>query len=305
MRVPRSNVFLMVVSTILAAVLWIWVGAEERSEIIVSVPLEYRNIPKDFEISSREDLVSKVNVWVRGGSGTIKNLQPQEISVWLDLKNSRAGDQLFALNNENVRVPYGLTVLRISPTQVSLRIEEIESRTVPVVPRLEGQLPEGLTISQKTVTPTQVEIVGPKSAVNSVREAVTDSIDISSLKGDQLAKVKVGVENNAVRLANAREVTVLLRISEIEDILNLRHIPVTVAETERSIKVIPRTVRVDIRAPRSILATLNESTVHARIETKGLSRGAYELTPEIVVDVDNKKISVQAVVPPRVRIRIQ
>lgn len=306
MRIPRSNLFLMGVSSLLALLLWIWVGAEERSEIIVSVPLEYRNIPRTFEISSREDLISKVNVWVRGGSATIKNLQAQDISVWLNLKDTRPGDQVFSLGNENVRVPYGLTVLRISPTQISLRIEELASKTVPVTPRLEGQLPEGLAIQQKSITPPQVEITGPKSSVNSVKEAVTDSIDLTGMVGDQVAKVKVGVENSAVRLVSAREVTVLLRISEIEDILTLKHVPVVVKDSGRAMKYNPRMVRVDIRAPRSILAMIKESMVHADIETKELDSGVYELTPEIVFDSESrKKISVQAVVPPRVRIRIQ
>ncbi|HSP07398.1 MAG TPA: CdaR family protein [Acidobacteriota bacterium] len=305
MRIPRSNLFLMIVSALLAVILWIWVGAEERSEIIVSVPLEYRNLPRDYEISSKDDLLSKVNVWVRGGSATIKNLQAQEISVWLDLKDTRPGAQIFSLTNENVRVPYGLTVLRISPPQVALTIEEILSRTVPVVPRLEGALPEGYVVTQKVVTPPQVEIVGPKTAVNSVREAVTDSIDISEINTDQVAKVKVGVENSAVRLASTREVTVLLRVSEIEDILTLR-VPVTVMESGRNVKLIPKMVRVDVRAPRSILAKIKEPLVHANIETKELGPGMYELTPQIVFDLEERKrISIQAVVPPRVRIRIQ
>lgn len=305
MRIARSNIFLMTVSGLLAIVLWLWVGAEERSEIIVSVPLEYRNLPRDYELSSKNELLSKVNVWVRGGAATIKNLQAQDISVWLDLNNTRPGEQIYSLSNENVRVPYGLTVLRISPPQVALTVEEVERRTVPVAPRLEGTLPDGYVVTQKVVTPPQVEIIGPKSAVNSVREAVTDSIDISELNADQVAKVKVGVENSAVRLASSREVTVLLRVSEVEDILTLR-VPVTVAETGRSVKINPRMVRVDVRAPRSVLALIKDSLVHASIETKGLSPGMYELTPQIEFDLEQrKKIAVQAVVPPRVRIRIQ
>src|SRR4026208_1217890 len=122
MRIPGNNAILMAISIVLALVLWVGVGAEERSEVIVSVPLEYRNLPRGYEISSKEELLSKVNVWVRGGSANIKNLESQEISVWLDLKNSRPGNQLFSLNNENVRVPYGLTVLRIAPAQIVLQI---------------------------------------------------------------------------------------------------------------------------------------------------------------------------------------
>lgn len=306
MRIPRNNLFLMAVSLALAVVLWVWVGAEERSEIIVSVPLEYRNLPRGYEISSKDDLLSKVNVWVRGGSATVKNLQAQEISVWLDLKETRPGDQMFSLSNENVRVPYGLTVLRIYPPQVHLSIEEIERRMVPVLPRIEGSLPDGFAVTQKVVTPAQVEIIGPKSAVASVREAVTDTIEVTTVSGEQVAKVKVGVENSAVRLGSTREVSVLLRVSEVEDILSIRHVPVTVAETDRIIKISPRTVRVDIRAPRSVLARLKESLVTATVETKGLSIGMYELTPTIDINTpDRKKIAVQAVVPERVRIRIQ
>ena len=306
MNIPRNNLFLIAVSVGLAVVLWVWVAAEERSEIIVSVPLEYRNLPRGYEISSRSELLSKVNVWVRGGSANIKNLQANEISAWLDLNNSRAGEQLFTLNNENVRVPYGLTVLRITPSQVAINIEEIIRKMVPVVPRLEGRLAEGFAISQKTATPAQVEVIGPKSAVNTVREAVTDAIDVSSLNTEQVAKVKVGVENSVVRLGSVREVSVQLRVVEVEDILTLKHVPVETAKSERTLKINPRTVRVDLRAPRSILATVTEGQVRATVEIANLNPGMYELTPKIEFGVaQSNKITVQNVSPARIRVRIQ
>jgi YbbR domain-containing protein len=305
MRIPSGDLFLMIVSTILALLLWLWVAAEERSEIIVSVPLEYRNLPRNYEIISHGELLSKVNIWVKGSTATIKNLQPSEVTVWVDLQDTKPGDRSFELTTANVRAPYGFSVLRISPSHVSLRIEEAVRRSIPVQPKLEGQPPEGFTISSITVTPPQIEILGPTSAVNSVRRVTTDSIDVSGLTSDHQEKVKAGVENSFVRLGNIKEVTVLFRVSEIEDILTLKQVPIVLTDKKRQIRFSPKFLRVDLQAPKRILSKLNDDSVEAVLDVKGLASGVYELTPRIVYSDEEKKISVIQVKPERIHVKIQ
>jgi YbbR domain-containing protein len=138
-----------------------------------------------------------VNVWVRGTTASVKNLKPQEISAWVDLQNAKAGERHFELTPSNVNVPYGFSVLRISPSRVNLRIEQVTTRRVPVIPRLHGEPPEGYAVMESTVTPSQVEITGPQSAVSAVRSVITDSIDVSTIKGSHVERVNIGVEKNA------------------------------------------------------------------------------------------------------------
>lgn len=306
MRIPVGNLFLLLSAIILAVLLWFWVGAEERSEIIVGVPLEYRNLPKGYELLADRELLTKVNIWVRGSTATIKRLRPEEISVWVDLQKMKPGEKSFELTQDHVLVPFGFSVLRISPSQIKLRLEKVVNRMVPVVPRLEGEPPVGYAVTESNVTPPQVEIVGPQSAVSSVRQANTDSIDVSRFTENHVEKVNVGVDNPAVRLGTVKQVTILLHVSEIEDVLTLRNIPVAISGTTRIVRFSPRFVRVDLRAPKRILSDISENQFKAVLELEALKPGVYELTPRIVYEPDQKKkLTIEKVIPERIHTRIQ
>jgi YbbR-like protein len=306
MKLPGSRVLLISASIFASILLWFWVGAQERSEIIVNVPLQYRNLPKGMEFSGVDNLLTNVNVWVRGTTTTIKNLRPDQISAWVDLQNAKAGDKIFELSSDNVLVPYGFSVLRISPPQVKLKMEETVRRTVPVVPRLEGEPPLGYAVAHTTVTPDKVEVVGPLSAVGSVRQVVTDSIDVSSIRGDRVEVVNLGVENNAVRLGGSKQVTVYLRVSEVQDLLTIRNVVVVTAGNTRPVKFNPKLVRVDLQAPKRLLGEITEKEIQAVLELQGLNPGEYELTPDIVfAKPEHNKITITDVVPDRIHVRIQ
>lgn len=301
---PRTqNLLLTAVSLGLAVLLWFLVSEEERSEIILSTPLEYRNLPKGFEILSDGGLLTSVNVWVRGTTATIKNLQPREIRAWVDLTGAGPGDRIFEMSSANVQVPYDFAVLRISPSQIRLRIEQIVTRRVPVVPQLEGKLPEGYALIGTFVTPPEVEIVGPRTAVDSIKRVITDSIDMVTVRGDFSRKVNAGVENSAVRLGKTKEVVVSLRVSEIKDILTLRRVALSVEGGAGAVRFLPRVVRVDLQAPKPLLKKVAPAEIRAVLDIKGLKPGVYELTPRIE-GLGDKSISVIAVDPPRVHVEI-
>jgi YbbR domain-containing protein len=305
MRIDSRNLLLIIASVALSLLLWYMVGAEERAEIILSVPLEYRNLQKGYEILAGSDMLTVVNVWVRGTAATIKNLQPHQVSAWIDLSNAKPGDRIFELSSANVQVPYDFAVLRIAPTQVKLRIEEIVTRTIPVLPHFEGKPQEGMSVTSTVVTPPKVAIVGPRSAVESVKQAITDSIDLTGLNGESQHRVNVGVENTAVRLGDIKEVVVSLRVSEIEDILTLRHVPVTVTGSTHPARFNPKNIRVDLQAPKTMLKELSGIELQAVLDLQGLNPGSYELTPKISGLKDDKKITVSALIPERIHVQIE
>ena len=57
----------------------------------------------------------------------------------LDVRTARAGDRLFHLDSEDVRAPFGVEVVQVTPASVSLTFEESLSKTVGVTVRIEGE----------------------------------------------------------------------------------------------------------------------------------------------------------------------
>ncbi|MCI0414335.1 hypothetical protein L0222_16280 [bacterium] len=304
MRIPTNQLFLIGLSIGLSFLLWLWVGAQERSEIVVSVPLEYRNLARSLEIFPEKDLVTNVNVWVKGTTNTIKNLKPNEISCWVDLSDTKAGLRNFEIGPDQVKAPYGFSVLRITPSRISLRVDEVVSRKVPVTVRLEGEPAIGFKVSEANVKPSEVEIRGPQSAVAAVRQALTDSIDVSRIQGTHTETVNVGVENSLVRITQTKSVQVTVNVSEITDVFTMR-VPVLVGDTNAQVRFNPKTVRLDLLGPKSFFAQIKNEQIQVVLDVGALKPGVYDLTPRVVLDQEaQKKVSVKDITPPRIHVRI-
>lgn len=304
MRIPTNQIFLVGASVGLSFLLWLWVGAQERSEIVVTVPLEYRNLPRGLEIYPEKNFTTTVNVWVTGTTNTIKNLRPNEISAWIDLSDSKAGLRNFEIGPDQVRGPYGFSVIRITPSRISLRLEQAVSRLVPVTVQLDGEPALGFKVAETSVKPAEVEIRGPQSAVAEVRQAVTDSIDVSRIKGVHTEIVNIGVEHSLVRVVRTKNVEVTLNVSEIKDVFTMR-LPISLSDTKTQVRFNPKTVRLDLFGPKSLFSELKNEQIQVVLDVSGLQPGVYELTPRVVLDEDaQKRISVKDITPPRIHVRI-
>src|SRR5262244_4019542 len=109
-----NNWQLKLVSLVLATMLWMAVANEASSEIGLEVPLEYRNIPRQLEITG--DMTNTVQVRLRGSSNVIKDINPKSVSTTIDLSKMGRGEKIVPLSPQNVQAPFGAEVIRVNPS---------------------------------------------------------------------------------------------------------------------------------------------------------------------------------------------
>src|SRR6266566_2216186 len=97
------NWHLKLFSLVLATMLWMLVATETSSEIGMEVPLEYRNIPAQLEITG--DTTNSVQVRLRGSANVIRDISGKDVSTTIDLSKMRTGDKIVALSPQNVQAP--------------------------------------------------------------------------------------------------------------------------------------------------------------------------------------------------------
>ena len=124
------------------------------------------------------------DVRVRGASGTLSRLSPGDIVAVLDLRGARAGERLFHLTPEQVRAPFGVEVVQVTPPTVAVVFETTASRSVPIKPAIEGKPAAGYMVGKITADPPTVEVVGPESAVRRVTEALTEPVSVAGAQRD-------------------------------------------------------------------------------------------------------------------------
>jgi len=200
-----TNIWLKLLSLILAIALWFFVMLSGRSGIILDVPVKFVNIPAGFEIVGAPKTVS---VGIEGQERLLKNLKQEEISVVIDLSTSRAGKNLFHISEKNIKIPKALVITNISPRTIGLILEERLRKEVPVEPVIIGFPAEGFKVKEIKVIPERVTIEGPRSVITRIHRVNTEPIDITGINSDlyynaylDLAKSNVKVETYEIEVS--------------------------------------------------------------------------------------------------------
>lgn len=202
-----ENLGWKVFSLAVAVFLWISFSSDPEIGTFVSVPVEYRSMPDDLEISS--DIASTVSLDVRGSATRLREFSTAPSGVVLDLSGiHEPGERTFQIDGGNVQLPSDIRLVRAIPTQLRFRFEKRTQRDVPVQVRLSGEPQPGYQVDHYEVTPQTMTVVGPESRVNRSEFAVTDPIDLSRVVGVAQFSVDAFVPDPHVRFLKPTRVTV-------------------------------------------------------------------------------------------------
>lgn len=120
------NWVLKLTALALSFLIWASYTSEPYAEIGIYVPLEFRNIPEGLEISG--DVPVQTIVRVRGRSTLLRGLSPADLELTVDLRGAHNGETWIRFSPSDVVVPFGVSVVRINPSEVRVRLS---ARTSP------------------------------------------------------------------------------------------------------------------------------------------------------------------------------
>jgi diadenylate cyclase len=182
----QAGGFLLTVA--LVSAYWgIYLG-RQLSLTTVTIPIHFRNLPDHLELQATSG--AQAEVQLRGKRPLIDALKPEQVGAFADLKDAVAGPhQPVRLSAENIEVPPGLVVLRVSPSVLWLDLERRIEKEVPVTPKLVDSPPEGYRIVQVAVRPEMVKVTGPESFVGALTRVPTVPIDLRGLAPDGRPKI--------------------------------------------------------------------------------------------------------------------
>ncbi len=298
---PFGHLGLKALSLGLAVMLWLFVSGDAVVERGLRVPLEFSQFPAGLEMMG--DMPSLVDVRVRGASSALSLLGPGDIVAQLDLKSATAGRRLYQLTPEQVRVPYGVQVVQVMPPTVALAFETSATRSVPVVPAVEGDPAPGFVVGKVVVDPPTVDVVGPRSAVEQVTEALTEPVSVAGASAMVTDGVTVGFQDGALRLKVPRQarVTVEVMPGPVERTLHQRPVHFENLRPSLIARPDPSSVDVVLRGSREGVNRVASDEVTASVDVAGLGPGSYTLP----VRVDNPaRAGVARILPATVQVQI-
>ena len=298
---PFRDLSLKVLAVGIAVLLWLTIAGERIIERGLEVPLQFENIPGTLEISG--DAPDTVRVRVRGSAGVVGSLQLADVVAMLDLSDELPGQHLFDLFNGYVRTPSGVEVTRVIPATVTLTLERAGvPRTIPIVPDIVGEPADGFVIGRIETDPATVEVVGPETTLQQLREALTEPVSVADATGRIESEVTVGVADPTLRLANPLSARVRVEIVQAPVERTVHDVPVHVRPDTSTATVEPDHIAVGVRGPRDVVHALDDQALHGYVDLAGLKPGRYNL-PVTIESAD--EIRVMHIDPPAVRITLR
>jgi YbbR domain-containing protein len=197
---------LKLLSLAVAMLLWWTVAREPEAQVLISVPIEFYQVPKALQFSS--EIAPHVQIRVRGPARVLRELAQLDIHPVIDLSAATQGEHTYPIRASSIRMPKGAEIEQIIPAQLRLSFDRPDHRAVPVRARITGSLVSGFRIVATTVVPPTVQVDGPSLRVALIDSAMTDPVDATGVIGSATFTTNVYTTDPLVKVSNPQPVRV-------------------------------------------------------------------------------------------------
>ena len=280
--IRKENLPARIICLLVACGLWVYVMTDQNPimERNVEVRLQQMNLPNHMMAFNVPD---KVVVKVRGTRTKVSDNLENKIVATLNMKTATEGQQTIPVK---VSFPNG-DVVQVIPSEVSVYVDTVSEKKVPVVTRIVGAISNDMTIGHSVITPAQVTLRGATHRIEKVNKVVAP-IDVTDHQGDfQTESELVAVSEDGYDIPNMKIIPerVMVQATMVSQMLSV-DIPVKLVmsgELPKGIivtksEVLPDKVR--ITAPPSMLKELKA------INTKPVDVSKLEGSMVVAAELD-------------------
>ena len=293
-----KNLPLRLLSLAIATGLWFFVNAGQRNAFDeLNIPINYRRLPAGLVIVNHP--ADFVKIQVNGPRTLLSLLNPERLTVRLDLSGLGSGQASYKINPTMFNVPRGTTVTNVSPAEVILDVDHVVQRDIPVHVEVDGIPANGYVLAGVEAKPATVMAIGPSRDVNTVAQITTEPLDVNGANAD--VERQVELENPTASVAlTAMHVDARAHVTEKISDREFRAVSVQVRDSDYKFNVAPNHASFTIRGPMLKLQGLDPNSL-AYVDAKELAPGSHEVPVQLELP-DGMQVVRQS--PEKVRLRL-
>ena len=196
-------------------------------------------------------------------------------------------------------------MIRINPAQVTLELERVGHKSVPVHVRLVGRPPPDMQVGDTKVSPEMVQVTGPASDVEDVHAANTEALDISKAGAGTIER-ELPLDSAGEYLSfSATRVAVQVRIEEVPVTREFKRVAVEVHGATHGFRLAPDTVRLVVRGPKHLMSDLELAAEAVSVDATGQAAGEHTVKPTVDLPAGVQLVSIEpaeihlTVLPPK------
>ena len=304
-QIQLKDCILKVLSLCLGVFLWYFVVGEDQVDINISVPIEVLNLPAELVISNQYK--KEIEASVRGPRSIIQELRQQNITRSLDLSKAVPGSMSIKNEPDSISLPNGVSILRLQPSTITLLIDKLVQKDLPIHPVIEGEPLAGFELQDIKLNPEKLPVSGPKNILESQLALKTFVINLDGLATSTTLQVQLNLSPEMLNLIGETVVSVEISVQERMLKKTVRGIPVNVRDTDKPVKPIPGTVAVEAEIPENLIWDTPELAMLFRAS---VGAGNMQLPGQVTVNVsgvtvpNHAEVKVIAIKPTKVYLRL-
>lgn len=174
---------LVSVSLLASSALWLlFAYSPETVSRTLSVPVEFRNVPDDWELT--EVSPELLQMTLVGSERAFEQLERDALSVSFDLSAPQEGPQRFVVREDRLELPANVRLNSFNPREVEVNAQHLVLTEVRVeVPTL-GALREPLRLESIRSEPQALMLLMPEEEAARPQRISTEPLDLRDMRGE-------------------------------------------------------------------------------------------------------------------------
>ena len=267
-------------SLFFAIFLWYFVAGEDKIDTNVFIPVELVNLPRDLVVSNQYK--KQLEVTISGPRGLINGIAKQHISRTVNLTQAKPGTMSVHNDPESISLPRGITILRIQPTHMTLLIDRLIEKDLPIRAVVTGKPAPGFELTAVKLDPALMSLSGPQAILGDISYLSTSPIDINELKGSTTQQVTLELKTSIADLVGEPVVSARVIVNEkmIEKVINKIPVSLLMEGEQYRYHLKPSTITIRVKAPENMVKEERHDLakfIQAHISVENLTAGNYTL----------------------------
>ncbi|MEO0005349.1 MAG: hypothetical protein ABIK49_05040 [candidate division WOR-3 bacterium] len=281
LRLVLGNLTLKVVAIFFAIFLWAVAVLDRSYEVKVDVPVVVLEKGRTERVITDVD-TKTATVTLSGRGKELLRIQRKVLEFRPIVPEGRFGTRQIRLNPLDLKLPANVFVRAIEPEVIEVKLGPAMQKDVEVFVPTKGEVGAGQMVSELRVK-SGVKLIGPAGEVESFERLATETLDLSSVKGNETRRLKVLTPPGAGFSCVPESVDVEI-VLEKEGARIFLGLPVKViAPPILDIEVEPDEAQIAVAGPVGLIDSLKPSDITVQVKIASLKPGSYRLGADVVL----------------------
>lgn len=239
-----KNLALKIVSLLFAMLIWGYVMVEvnpKRVKTITDVPISFSGESSLHDRGlavrgDRDDILRNVTVRVKVQLTDYTGLDASDISASVSLRPVNKADTYKLKIDATSSLG---TVENVSPSEITIEVDELATMLVPIDVEYSGELPDGYWKSEPTLASQSIKVSGPRDDVSTISKAIcTIDLENRTTSYNEAILLKY-VDKNGDEIDTALFLDTLPSVVVKMDVMRIVELPINAADAVLGADALP------------------------------------------------------------------